>query len=199
MNIAVFGGTFDPIHSGHMMVADVVSSRLDAQVIFIPAGQPWLKSERRLASVEDRLEMVRRAIHGNRYYSLSTAETERSGPSYSVDTMRWLKRQIAPCDELYFVIGWDNLLSLPHWRDPETLISLCRIVAVPRIGYDAPNKATLEKLLNGLSEKVVLLDEPEIDISSSAIRERIQHGLPLDNLLPQAVESYIKEQNLYLE
>ena len=198
MNMAVLGGTFDPIHSGHLMVADVVRERLaPAEVIFVPAGQPWLKAERRISSVADRLEMVRLAIQGNRHYSLSTVETERSGPTYTVDTIRELKSQVSPRDELYFILGWDNLLDLPRWHKPAELISLCKLVAVPRIGFRVPDDTTLEKLLPGLSKRVILLDKPEIDISASVIRERVSRGSPITNLVPPAVEAYIKEKGLY--
>jgi nicotinate-nucleotide adenylyltransferase len=196
--MAVLGGTFDPIHIGHLMVADVVRERLaPAEVIFVPAGQPWLKAERRISSVADRIEMVRLAIQGNRHYSLSTVETERSGPTYTVDTIRELKSQVSPRDELYFILGWDNLLDLPRWHKPAELISLCKLVAVPRIGFRVPDDTTLEKLLPGLSKRVILLDKPEIDISASVIRERVSRGSPITNLVPPAVEAYIKEKGLY--
>ncbi len=198
MNIAVLGGTFDPIHNGHLLVAGVVKERLaPAEIVFMPAGQPWLKSERIISPVEDRVEMVRRAIAGNPAYSLSDVETARSGPTYTVDTIRELKGRILPQDELYFILGWDNLLDLPRWHKPQELISLCKLVAVPRIGYRVPDNATLEKLLPGLSERVILLDKPEIDISASVIRERVGLGLSLNYLVPAAVEAYIKEKGLY--
>ena len=198
MNVAVFGGTFDPIHNGHMMVADVVARQLSAHVLFVPAGQPWLKANRRLAPPVNRVEMVNLAIGDDSRYSLSAVEIEKFGPSYTVDTICQLKGQLAPCDELYFVLGWDNLLSLPLWKEPEVLIRLCRLVAVPRIGYHVPDTTAMEKLLAGLSKRVVLLDEPEIDISSSVIRKRVYQGLPLENLLPQKVEDYIKAAGLYV-
>jgi len=198
VNIAVLGGTFDPIHNGHLMVAAVVKERLSpAEVVFVPAGQPWLKASRRIASVEDRMAMVRLAIDGNPSYSLSDVETRRSGPTYTVDTIRDMKSRISPHDELYFVLGWDNLLDLPRWHEPQELVSLCKLVAVPRIGYCIPDRERLEKLLPGLSRRVVLLDKPEIDISASVIRERAKMGLPLSYLVPPAVEAYIKEKGLY--
>jgi nicotinate-nucleotide adenylyltransferase len=197
VNIAVLGGTFNPVHNGHLMAADTVAGCLGAQVLFVPAGQPWLKSERYIAPAADRLEMVRRAIHGDNRYSLSVAETERSGPSYTVDTIRQMKGQLAPCDELYFVLGWDALSSLSRWREPESLIQMCRLVAVPRIGYSMPDSAVLENLLPGLSQRVLLLDKPELDISASVIRERVRCGLSISHLVPRAVEGYIKENGLY--
>ncbi len=198
MNIAILGGTFDPIHSGHLIVADVVRERLaPAEIIFAPAGQPWLKADRHISPVVDRVEMVRLAIQGNRRYRLSTVETERSGPTYTVDTIRELKSQVSAQDELYFILGWDNLLDLPRWHKPAELISLCKLVAVPRIGFRVPVEATLEKLLPGLSKRVILLDKPEIDISASVIRERVSRGLSITHLVPPAVEAYIKEHGLY--
>jgi len=196
--MAVLGGTFDPVHSGHLMVAGVVSERLaPAEIVFVPAGQPWLKDDRLISPVADRIEMVRLAISGNCHYRLSTVETERSGPTYTVDTIRELKSQVSAHDELYFILGWDNLLDLPRWHKPAELISLCKLVAVPRIGFRVPEEATLEKLLPGLSRRVILLDKPEIDISASVIRERVRRGLSISQLVPPAVGTYIKEQGLY--
>ena len=197
MNIVVFGGTFDPIHNGHLMVAGMVASRFATQVIFVPTGQSRLKVERSITPSADRLEMVRRAISSSSCYSLSTVETERFGSSYTVDTMRYLKRQVAPCDELYFVLGLDCLLSLPHWHEPEYLIQICRLVVVPRAGYKASDITALEEVLPGISQKVLLLNEPEVDISGSIIRERVKQRLPISHLVPQVVESYIREKKLY--
>ena len=200
MNIAVLGGTFDPIHSGHLMVAAVVYERLaPVEVVFVPAGQPWLKADRQISPVADRIEMVRLAIKGNRHYRLSAVETERSGPTYTVDTIRALKSQVSAHDELYFILGWDNLLDLPRWHEPRELISLCKLVAVPRIGFRVPEETTLEKLLPGLSKRVILLDKPEIDISASVIRERVRRGLSISQLVPPAVGDYVREHKLYLK
>jgi nicotinate-nucleotide adenylyltransferase len=176
----------------------VVSERLaPAEVVFVPAGQPWLKADRRISPIADRIEMVRLATQSNRRYRLSTVETERSGPTYTVDTIRELKSQVSAQDELYFILGWDNLLDLPRWHKPAELISLCKLVAVPRIGFRVPEEATLEKLLPGLSKRVILLDKPEIDISASVIRERVTRGLPISQLVPPEVEDYIREHRLY--
>lgn len=198
MNIAVLGGTFDPIHNGHLAVASVVKERLSpVEVVFMPAGQPYLKDGRDISSAASRLEMVRLAIKGNASYKLSTAETDRSGPTYTVDTIRELKAQVSAQDELYFILGWDKLEELPRWHKPAELISLCRLVAVPRIGFPVPDLSALDKLLPGLSRRVILLDKPEVDITSSVVRERVSLGLPISHLVPAAVEVYIKEKGLY--
>ena len=198
MNIALLGGTFDPVHVGHLTVAEVVSEKLKpVDVVFIPAARPWLKSDRNISPARDRLEMVRLAILGNPHYSLSTAETERSGPSYTVDTLREFKARISAQDDLYFVIGWDNLLELGRWREPSEIISLCKLVAVPRTGFRVPEEAALEKIVKGLSKRVLLLDKPEIDISSSIIRERVARNLPIDHMVPPLVADYISRKGLY--
>lgn len=198
MNIALLGGTFDPIHLGHLMVAGVVHERLaPAEIVFVPAALPWLKSGHNISPAPDRVEMVRLAILGNPHYRLSTAETRRSGPSYTVDTLREFKAQISARDDLYFIIGWDNLLDLCRWRQPSEIISLARIVAVPRVGFRVPDEAALEAILPGLSKRMVLLDKPEIDISASTIRERVARGLPIDHLVPAAVAAYIRQKGLY--
>ncbi|MCL2150360.1 MAG: nicotinate-nucleotide adenylyltransferase [Dehalococcoidia bacterium] len=197
MNVCVLGGTFDPIHRGHLVVAEVVRSRLSpAEVTLVPAGCPWLKSEHDIASTADRLAMVRLATveMGLR---VSTIEIERPGPSYTVDTLRALKNSLPSGDELYFILGWDNLLDLEHWRTPEEIINLARLVAVPRVGSRVPDLDMLDKCLPGLSRRVVLLDKPEIDISATVIRERVGLKLPIDHLVPEAVARYIHEHNLY--
>jgi len=200
LNIALLGGTFDPIHVGHLAVAEVVSERLKpAEVIFVPAAMPWLKSDRIISPAADRLEMVRLGILGNPHYRLSTLETERPGPSFTVDTLREFRVRISPQDDLYFVIGWDNLLDLGRWQEPSSIIELSKIVAVPRIGYRVPDRTVLEKILPGLSQRVILLDKPEIDISASIIRERVSRNLPIDHMVPSLVAEYIRQNGLYRE
>jgi len=194
----VLGGTFDPPHNGHLAVAAVVSQRLaPAEIVFMPAGLPWMKEDHRISPAGDRLEMARLAIQGNASYKLSTAETERSGPTYTVDTIRELKAQVSAQDELYFILGWDKLEELPRWHKPAELIALCKLAAVSRIGFPVPNLSALDKILPGLSRRVILLDKPEVDITSSVVRERVSLGLPISHLVPPAVEAYIKEKGLY--
>lgn len=198
MNRGVLGGTFDPIHNGHLAVAEKVLVRLDLdEILFVPSGQPWLKPVNPSASAQDRLEMVRLSLAGKPYFKISTIEVEKNGPSYSVDTISRLKDQQSR-DELYFIIGWDNLSDLPRWKEPTRLISLCRLVAVPRPGYPSPDLVSLDAKVPGLSERVILMEEPVIDISSSVIRDRVALGLSIHGVVPETVERYIREHRLYI-
>ncbi|MBA7507316.1 putative nicotinate-nucleotide adenylyltransferase [subsurface metagenome] len=198
MNIGVMGGTFDPIHIGHLIVAEEVRTRLDlAEVLFVPAGQPWLKPDSPVSAAEHRVQMVRLAIADKPYFRLSTTEIERAGYSYTVDTIAELLGQLGAGDELFFILGWDSLAELPKWHEPSRLIEMCHLVAVPRPGYPAPDLKALEVAIPGLSQNVMLMDKPEIDISASEIRNRVARGLSIHHLVPEPVESYIRQHRLY--
>jgi len=198
MKIGVLGGTFDPIHIGHLKVAEEVTASLNLnQVIFMPAGKPWLKADNLISPAEHRLEVVRLAIAGKDNFKLSTMEIDRAGPTYTVDTMAELSRQLGSENELFFILGWDNLTQLPQWHEPSRLIKLFRLVAVPRVDYPPPDLASLEGAIPGLSERVILLDSPRIDINASEIRQRVGQGLPIHHLVPEPVERYIIEHGLY--
>ncbi len=199
MNIGVLGGTFDPIHSGHLILAEEVRARLNlAEILFVPAGQPWMKVDGPISPAEHRVEMVRLAIADKPCFKLSTMEIERAGSTYTIDTIAKLKAQLGSEDELFFILGWDNLAELPRWRQSSRLITMCRLVAVPRPGYPLPDLKTLGAGIPGLSQRVTLMDRPEIDISASAIRDRVARGLSIHRLVPEPVERYIKEHKLYL-
>jgi len=199
MNIGVLGGTFDPVHNGHLIVAEEVKTRLNlAEIIFVPAGQPWLKADKPISPAEHRLQMLRLAIADKPYFKLSSIEIERTGPSFTVDTIAELRGQLGSEDELFFIFGWDSLAELPQWREPSRLIKMCYLVAVPRPGYPRPKLKALEVIIRGLSQRVMLMKEPEIDISASAIRERVARGLSIRHLVPEPVNRYIKEHGLYI-
>ena len=198
MNIGMIGGTFDPIHNGHLTVAEETRTRLDlAEILFVPAGQPWLKMNTPISAAEHRVQMVRLALADKPYLKLSTIEEERAGPTYTDDTITELGAQLGAGDELFFILGWDSLAELPQWREPSRLIKMCRLVAIPRVGYSIPELNSLEALVPGLSQRVTLLDTPHIDISASAIRDRVAHGLSIHHLVPEPVNRYIKQHNLY--
>ena len=200
MNIGVLGGTFDPVHNGHLILAEETRSWLNlAEVIFVPAGQPCLKADIPILPAEHRLGMLRLAIADKSHFKLSTMEIERAGPSYTVDTIAEIREGLGSEDELFFILGWDNLAELPQWREPSRLIELCRLVAAPRPGYPRPNLKTLEASIPGISQRVMLMKKPEVDISASDIRERVARGLSVRHLVPEPVNRYIKEHGLYVK
>jgi nicotinate-nucleotide adenylyltransferase len=199
VNIGVMGGTFDPIHIGHLVVAEEVRTRLDlTEVLFVPAGQPWLRLSGPVLVAEHRVQMVRLALTDKPYFRLSTMEVERAGTSYTVDTLAELQGRLGAGDELFFILGWDNLVQLPQWKESFRIIRMCHLVAVPRPGYSAPDLGKLEADIPGLSRKVVLMDSPEIDVSASEIRSRVARGLSIRCLVPEAVAEYIRQHKLYM-
>jgi nicotinate-nucleotide adenylyltransferase len=198
MNIGVLGGTFDPVHNGHLEVADEAHKKLNlAEVIFMPAGQPWMKSDRVIAPARHRLQMLRLALVDKPYCKISTMEIEREGPTYTIDTVHELKKQLRPGDELFFIMGQESLVQLPQWHEASRLISLCRFVVAPRPGCPRPDFKAMEKVLPGIRRQVMLLDRPYADISGTDIRERAARGLSIHHLVPEPVNRYIKEQGLY--
>jgi len=198
MKTGVLGGTFDPVHRGHIMVAEEARARLGLSgVILMPTGQPWFKQDNPVSAARHRLEMVRLAIAGKPYLKLSSMEVERSGPTYTVDTIAQLKARAGAGDELFFIMGWDNLAQFPHWREPSRLITMCRLVAVPRPGYSLPDLDSLEAEVPGLKENLILLEKPEVAIDSTDIRECIARGSSVDRLIPGAVIKYIEQHQLY--
>lgn len=198
MNVGVLGGTFDPVHNGHLIVAEEAKARLNlVEVIFVPAGQPWLKTDRPITPAKPRLQMLRLALAEKSYFKLSTMEIERAGPSYTIDTIIELQGQPNAADELFFILGQDNLVQLPQWRDAPQLIQKCYLVAAPRPGSPRPDLKALEASIPGISQRVMLLDEPHVDVSASAIRDRVARGLSVRHLVPEPVNRYIKENGLY--
>jgi nicotinate-nucleotide adenylyltransferase len=196
VNIGVLGGTFDPIHIGHLIIAEEARVRLGlSKVLFVPAGQPWFKQDRDVTAAVHRVEMVRRAIAGNPYFELSNLEVERSGPSYTVDTLTMLHKQLGGRTSLFFILGRDTLAELPLWKEPQKVVQLCRFVVPPRLG--SRDLKHLEKAIPGLLDKVIQLTMPVIGISSSEIRQRIAQGLSTRYLVPLEVGKYITEQKIY--
>ena len=196
MNIGILGGTFDPIHIGHLVVAEEARTKLGlSEVLFVPAGQPWLKQARDITPAAHRVEMVRRAIADNPYFKLSTLEVDHPGPSYTVDTLTLLQDQLSSESSLFFILGRDTLAELPLWKEPRKVIQLCRLVVPPRLG--SRDLRHLEEAIPGLLDKVIQLDMPVIGISSSEIRHRIAQGLPIRYLVPSVVEKYIAKHRIY--
>lgn len=198
MRIGVFGGTFDPIHSGHLVIAEDVRRELGLdEVLFVPAGQPWLKAERDVTEAAHRLEMAMLATALNPHFNVSTIELERPGPTYTVDTIAELKSGVAAGAELCFILGLDALAELPQWKDPERLVNMCRLVGVRRPGYEKLDLRPLESAVPGASEWVMMVDTPLIDVSATDIRSRVSQGISIRGLVPQTVEDYIAQHGLY--
>jgi nicotinate-nucleotide adenylyltransferase len=198
MNIGVLGGTFDPVHRGHIMMADEAMKSLDlAGVLLVPAGQPMSKMKERLTPAEHRLQMLRLAVAEKPYLKVSAMELERPGPSYTVDTITEMRRKYGKNNEIFFILGWDSLAQLPSWREPGRIISMCSLVAVPRPGFPRPDLKTLEKNIPGISKRVVFMEKPRIDISATDIREKVARGESIDKLVPAPVAEYIKNHKLY--
>jgi nicotinate-nucleotide adenylyltransferase len=197
MRIGVIGGTFDPIHLGHLIVAEEARVRLGlSRVVFVPAGQPPHKLERAIADPEHRFEMIRLATADNQAFCVSRVDLDREGPCYTVETIGLLQEAWGQEVEIYFLIGADSLADLPTWREPERLLRLCRLVAVARPGYKVDLRA-LERKLAGVTCLVEMLDVPTLDISSTEIRRRAREGLSMRYLVPGTVARYVAEHGLY--
>jgi nicotinate-nucleotide adenylyltransferase len=196
VNIGVLGGTFDPIHIGHLVIAEEARIKLGFnEVLFVPAGQPWRKLDRNITPAVHRVEMVRRAIADNPHFKLCTLEVERPGPSYTVDTLKILRKQLGNEASLFFILGRDTLAELPLWKEPKKVVQLCRLVVPPRLG--SKDLKHLEAAIPGLLDKVIQLDMPVIGISSAEIRQRIAQGLTIRYLVPADVEKYITKHEVY--
>ncbi|MBN1641508.1 MAG: nicotinate-nucleotide adenylyltransferase [Anaerolineae bacterium] len=197
MRIGVIGGTFDPIHLGHLIVAEEARTRLGlSQVVFVPAGQPPHKRAHALTSPDQRVEMVQLAIADNEAFGLSRVDVDRPGPCYTVDTIGLLQSAWGDEVEIYFLIGSDSLADLPVWYQPQRLLRLCTVVAIERPGYP-PDLDRLERRLPGAAAQIVLLRAPTLDISATEIRERVRSGRSIRYLVPDGVAHYIYQRHLY--
>ena len=221
MRLGLLGGSFNPIHNGHLAVAIQARERLCLDLIlFIPSGEPPHKRNGSLAPAKDRYEMVRLAIADNPGFAISDVEVRRKGKSYSIDTIREIRRRVEPSTELYFLIGLDAFLEFPSWKEPRTLLETCRFVVISRPGRSFQSLANLPILppldpqalskldAGGItkleialpsSPGIICLPLPPCPISASDIRERIRHNASLANVLPPPVESYILQHRLYQE
>ena len=200
MKLGILGGTFDPIHMGHLIIAQEAASRVALdEVWFIPTGQPWLKSGNRISPSHHRGEMVRLALECNPGFKVSSIEVDRPGPTYTVDTLVALREGDAKGDSLFFILGMDSLETLHRWHQPERLFDLCTLVGVSRPEHRDFDPATLEQIRSGASGEVTIVDGPDIGISGAEIRRRVSQGLPITYWVPRAVEKYIHEHELYQE
>ena len=198
MKLGIFGGTFDPIHNGHLVVAEHVRTEMNLdRVIFVPAGRPWFKDGQTLAGAHHRLEMVRLATAHNPCYIASDMEIRRRGPTYTVDTLTELRGELGLGLRFYLILGIDALNELYRWRRPCDVLDMATVVSVTRPGVEAVNRAALDSIRDGASHEVVLLDGPLVDISAATVRRRMTEGLSVRSLIPRAVEDYAQRHGLY--
>jgi nicotinate-nucleotide adenylyltransferase len=198
MKTGILGGTFDPVHNAHLMIAGEALKRLELdEILFIPTSHTPLKEDTIITPVEHRLKMLELAVAGNPAFRLSGIEIDRAGISYTVDTIAALKQSLGNGSELYFITGLDSLVTLPQWKEPGRIIRMCRLVTVRRPGYEVPDIDKLEKDIPGISESLIILDDPAPDVSATDIRKRVAAGLSISHLVPIPVEQYIREKGLY--
>lgn len=196
MRIGVLGGTFDPVHHGHLMLAEIARDQLGlGQVLWVPAAEPPHKQGQAITPARHRVEMLKRAIEDNLQFALSRADLDRPGPHYTVDLLDILIKQF-PEAELYFLMGGDSLRDLPTWHQPERLITQCRLVVMARPGHTIDFEQ-LEESLPGLKASVDIVEPPAIDIAGSQITGRIRAGKTIRYLVPDAVAEYIEKHHLY--
>jgi nicotinate-nucleotide adenylyltransferase len=200
-HIGVIGGTFDPIHFGHLVIAEEVYATLKlAEMVFVPAGQPPHKPEQVVTSAQDRLAMLQLAIASNPHFTISMVDLERPGPSYTVETLRLLRGQWGEQTAIYFVIGRDSLEDLLDWYNPVGILEqLDYLVAVKRPGY-TEEKGYIERLeerLPGIRKRLIIMSAPQLKISATELRQRVAEGRPIKYQVPEVVEQYILQHGLY--
>jgi nicotinate-nucleotide adenylyltransferase len=189
--LGVMGGTFDPIHHGHLVAASEAADffGLD-EVIFVPTGQPWQKGDRKVSPAEDRYLMTVIATASNPQFSVSRVDIDRPGETYTIDTLRDLRAERGPDAEFYFITGADALAKMISWRDAEELFTLAHFVGCTRPGH----RLALADLPDG---RVSLLEIPALAISSTECRERVKGGHPIWYLVPDGIVQYISKRELY--
>lgn len=199
MRVGVFGGTFDPPHLGHLILAELArdQGRLD-EVWFVPAPRPPQKDSQTITRFEVRVEMLSLALAGNAAFRIDEVEKERAGPSYTIDTLEELHRR-HPGHEFALIIGGDALIDLPGWRNPRRIVELAQLLVMSRPGVDAIGEEELRNRLggDGARLRVEMIEAPQISIASRDLRRRVSQGRSIRYLVPRAVEVFIQDRRLY--
>jgi nicotinate-nucleotide adenylyltransferase len=191
--LGIMGGTFDPIHHGHLVAASEVAHLFDLdEVVFVPTGEPWQKNGRKVAEAEDRYLMTVIATASNPRFRVSRIDVERPGATYTIDTLREMRQLYGPHTELFFITGADALAKMLTWHNAEEMFTLAHFVGCTRPGHRLEDP--------GLpAGKVSLVEVPALSISSSEVRERVRAGEPIWYLVPDGIVQYINKRNLYRE
>jgi nicotinate-nucleotide adenylyltransferase len=189
------GGTFDPIHQGHLVTAEEALWQFELdEVVFVPTGQPWMKEGREVTPAEHRYLMTVIATASNPMFSVSRVEVDRQGPTYAIDTLQELRKQAEGDIELFFITGADAMLEIFHWKDPEEVLAQAHFIAATRPGYDL---GRFQKEAPSSHPRVSVMDIPALAISSTEIRRRVHEGEPIRYLVPEGVQTYIEKFGLY--
>lgn len=196
--LGIMGGTFDPIHYGHLVAAEMARSKFNlSKVLFIPSGTPPHKDRSDISDAGLRFEMIKRAIQDNPAFDISALELERKGPSYTVDTLRVL-RCTWPNHELYFITGTDALREIFSWREAEEILMMTEFIGAARPGFDASDfLIQVQQEHPEIQGRIHYLEVPALAISSTDIRARVKHGQPIRYLLPEPVRLFIQQHGLY--
>ncbi len=195
--LGIFGGTFDPIHLGHLLAAETARDALGLdRVIFVPAGAPWHRQSAPNASVADRLAMARLAVSSNPVFAVSSVDADRAGPTYTVDTLRLLQQEY-PAARLMFLMGDDALAQVPRWRTPAAMVALADLAVLSRPDSPPFDLLPLRALVPDIDQHVRRVAMPLIGISATAIRQRVAEGRSIRYWTPDSVAAYIAEHALY--
>jgi nicotinate-nucleotide adenylyltransferase len=202
--VGIFGGTFDPIHIGHLAAMQEAAFELDLdRVLFVPNRLPPHKFDRPVTRFQDRVAMVRLAIASNTSFALDSSEIDREGPSYTLDTLRYITKRFGSGVAVVFILGFDALLDLPTWHEPDTLLAEFDLVVMDRPERDEmtidrePLWLELETRFPSIRARVRTVHVPQLAIAAADIRARVATGRPIRYLVPEAVEDYIRERGLY--
>ncbi|MCD6441723.1 MAG: nicotinate-nucleotide adenylyltransferase [Candidatus Marinimicrobia bacterium] len=193
MSVCIFGGTFDPPHLGHLVIAEAIRDRLKIDtILFVPAYLPPHKISHSLSSVDARLRMLELAIKGRKGFEISNIEILRKGISFSIDTIRQLKQERGlRREELFFLMGADSLKEFHTWKDPDQILAESRVLVVKRPTFD------IKSVQSNFRDKIELIEAPFLEISSSMIRHNVKERAPIDSMVPKAVADYIHREGLY--
>jgi nicotinate-nucleotide adenylyltransferase len=197
--IGIMGGTFDPIHYGHLYIAECARYEFNLEsVLFIPAGEPVHKKRKDIIDAVHRLEMTRLAVHSNPFFSVSDIEVKRSGPTYTVDTLEYLHKENGEAAEFFFITGADAIIEILTWKDVARVFELCHFIAVTRPGYSLEKMNEVLNCLDPCFQRKIHIHETSgIMVSSTEIRQSAAKGEPVRYLLPSEVEEYIVTHALY--